>query len=288
MWNLSDLTGLEVRAPLGFATGSFQNILSEWSGGDQDPAAPALCYVTDSVLLGWCRQAQWIEEVLVCLRKSLELQLQQASLQARCRALGLFLWENISLDTLGVCGELSEALTEGLTALNRQNESRPVEFLSSFLMKWSKEDGEMSQGGGSSCPGPPPGIPQTTLDWRCSVGRELLHSERLYLGRMRAVLKVEHQETLTTNTTNNASVQRVEVDQSLFSCGSQQSGSQRNPTHTLCAPCLHPGRAALFVGLCDRAGRGEGQLPVCAAFRYKLLPDRTSVNLRRRYLQHST
>ncbi|XP_014879342.1 epithelial cell-transforming sequence 2 oncogene-like isoform X2 [Poecilia latipinna] len=152
MWNLSDLTGLEVRAPLGFATGSFQNILSEWSGGDQDPAAPALCYVTDSVLLGWCRQAQWIEEVLVCLRKSLELQLQQASLQARCRALGLFLWENISLDTLGVCGELSEALTEGLTALNRQNESRPVEFLSSFLMKWSKEDGEMSQGGGSSCP----------------------------------------------------------------------------------------------------------------------------------------
>lgn len=38
--------------------------------------------------------------------------------------LGLFLWENISLDTLGACGELSEALTEGLTALSRQNEVR--------------------------------------------------------------------------------------------------------------------------------------------------------------------
>lgn len=57
--------------------------------------------------------------------------------------------------------------------------------------------------------------------------------------------------------------------------------------HCRCAPRLRPGRAALFVGLCDRTGRGEGQLPVCAAFGYKLLPDRTSVNLRRRYLQRS-
>ncbi|XP_032412342.1 epithelial cell-transforming sequence 2 oncogene-like isoform X2 [Xiphophorus hellerii] len=212
MWNLSDLTGLEVRAPLGFATGSFQNILSEWSGGDQDPAAPALCYVTDSVLLGWCRQARWMEEVLVRLRKSLELQLQQASLQARGRALGLFLWENISLNTLGACGELSEALTEGLTALSRQNESRPVEFLSSFLMKWSKEDGERSQAaGGSSCPGPPPGIAQATFDWRCSVGRELLHSERLYLGRMRAVLKVYQEPLMAALNSNRAILSYVDI-----------------------------------------------------------------------------
>ncbi|XP_008429030.1 epithelial cell-transforming sequence 2 oncogene-like isoform X3 [Poecilia reticulata] len=217
MWNLSNLTGLEVRAPLGFATGSFQNILSEWSGGDQDPAAPALCYVTDSVLLGWCRQARWIEEVLVRLRKSLELQLHQASLQARGRALGLFLWENISLDTLGVCGELSEALTEGLTALSRQNESRPLEFLSSFLMKWSKEDGEGSQGaGGSSCPGQPRGIPQTTLDWRCSVGSELLHSERLYLERMRAVLKVYREPLMAVVNSNRAILSYIDI-QIIFS-----------------------------------------------------------------------
>ncbi|XP_043965999.1 epithelial cell-transforming sequence 2 oncogene-like isoform X1 [Gambusia affinis] len=217
MWNLSDLTGLEVRAPLGFATGSFQNILSEWSGGNQDPAAPALSYVTDSVLLGWCRQARWMEEVLVRLRKSLELQLQQASLQARGRALGLFLWENISLDSLGVCGELSEALTEGLTALSRQNESRPVEFLSSFLMKWSKEDREKSQAaGGSSSPGLPPGIPQTTLDWRCSVGRELLHSEHLYLGRMRAVLKVYQEPLMAALNSNRAILSYIDI-QIIFS-----------------------------------------------------------------------
>ncbi|MEQ2180792.1 hypothetical protein GOODEAATRI_004986 [Goodea atripinnis] len=72
-------------------------VLSEWSGGDggavpveQDPAAPALQYMFDSVLLGWCRQAQWMEEVLGQLRNSLELQLQQASVQARGRALGGF------------------------------------------------------------------------------------------------------------------------------------------------------------------------------------------------------
>lgn len=70
-------------------------VLSEWSGDEggaapveQDPAAPALQYMSDSVLLGWCRQAQWIEEVLAQLRSSRELQLQQASLQTRGRALG--------------------------------------------------------------------------------------------------------------------------------------------------------------------------------------------------------
>ncbi|KAK5600061.1 hypothetical protein CRENBAI_010427 [Crenichthys baileyi] len=231
--DLSNLTGLKVRAPLGLATGSFQNILSEWSGGDggavpveQDPAAPALQYMFDSVLLGWCRQAQWMEEVLGQLRNSLELQLQQASVQARGRALGLFLWEKICLDRLCVSRELSEALTVGLTTLSRQGDNRPVEFLSSFLMRWSKEeDGERNQeaGGSSSapqgletCPGLIQELPQTTLDWRCSVGREVLHSERLYLGRLSAVLKV-YQEPLTAALSSNRAILSDADIQIIFS-----------------------------------------------------------------------
>lgn len=35
---------------------------------------------------------------------------------------GFFLWELVCLDELCVSKELSEALTEGLTALTRQNE----------------------------------------------------------------------------------------------------------------------------------------------------------------------
>uniref|UniRef100_A0A3Q4GRR3 Epithelial cell-transforming sequence 2 oncogene-like n=1 Tax=Neolamprologus brichardi TaxID=32507 RepID=A0A3Q4GRR3_NEOBR len=95
--NLSTLTGLEVRAPVGVATGNFQNILSEWSDGsvptglsENQPALPALQYVCEAVLQGWCTQAHWMEEALVELRSTLGLQLQWTSLQARGRALGEF------------------------------------------------------------------------------------------------------------------------------------------------------------------------------------------------------
>lgn len=71
-------------------------VLSEWSGDDgaalldQYPASPALQYMSDGVLQAWCRQAQWMEEALQELRRTLEVQLQQSSLQARGRALGRF------------------------------------------------------------------------------------------------------------------------------------------------------------------------------------------------------
>ncbi|XP_041835016.1 epithelial cell-transforming sequence 2 oncogene-like isoform X2 [Melanotaenia boesemani] len=206
--SLSTLTGLEVRAPVGLATGSFQNILSEWSSGDvrtglwdQQPAAPALQYVCDSVLQGWCRQAQWMEEALDDLRSSLQPQLQQASLQARGRAL-----------------ELSEALTEGLTALTEQQETRPLEFLSTFLTRWSKKDeGEESyeedkqtqkaaeQHSLHTSLSPIPKLPQTALDWRGAVVRELHHSECLYLGRLSSILKV-YQEPLTAALNSNRTI----------------------------------------------------------------------------------
>lgn len=78
---------------------------------------------------------------------------------------GNFLWEKINLDGLCVSRDLSEALTEGLTALTQQEEVgviittceeakcvfylsllprlqiRPLEFLSLFLTRWSKEKG---------------------------------------------------------------------------------------------------------------------------------------------------
>uniref|UniRef100_A0A3Q2ZXQ8 Coiled-coil domain containing 28A n=1 Tax=Kryptolebias marmoratus TaxID=37003 RepID=A0A3Q2ZXQ8_KRYMA len=81
--SLSTLTGLEVRAPAGLATGSFQN-------SESHPAVAALRYVSGGVLQAWCRQAEWMEEALQELRRSLKVQLQQSSLQARGRALGRF------------------------------------------------------------------------------------------------------------------------------------------------------------------------------------------------------
>ncbi|KAK2857006.1 hypothetical protein Q5P01_005741 [Channa striata] len=218
---LSTLTGLEVLAPMGFATGSFQNILSEWSDGslctgllNQQPAAPALRYLSKSVLLGWCRQAQWMEEALGDLRDHLGPQLQRVSLQARGRALGHFLWKEICLEELSVSKDLSEALIEGLTALSRQEESRPLEFLAVFLTKWSEEEGGRKEqkdrnkaaGDGSQrWSNLVPELPQMVLDWRAAVARDLHHSECLYLGNLGAVLKV-YQEPLNAALNSNRAI----------------------------------------------------------------------------------
>ncbi|KAM9328359.1 LOW QUALITY PROTEIN: epithelial cell-transforming sequence 2 oncogene-like [Pholidichthys leucotaenia] len=221
---LSTLTGLEVRTPAGLATGSFQNILGEWTDGtvctglsEQPAAAPALEYVHEGALQGWCHQAQWMEEALGELRSSFGLQLQRASLQARGRELGYFLWEKICLDKLCVSKDLSEALTEGLTVLTRQEEIRPVEFLSFFLTKWSNEKEENGSNGDhkgrnkgadeilQDCLNLTHELPQTRLDWRGTIVRELHHSECLYLGRLSAVVKV-YQEPLTAALNSNRAI----------------------------------------------------------------------------------
>ncbi|XP_073318273.1 epithelial cell-transforming sequence 2 oncogene-like [Pagrus major] len=219
---LSTLTGLEVRAPTGLATGSFQNILSEWSDSsvgtglsDQQPTSPALQYVCESLLQGWCTQAQWMEEALEELRSCLGPQLQRVSLQARGRALGHLLWEEICLEELCVSKDLNEALTEGLTALNRQEETRPLEFLAVFLTRWREQkEREESSDDFSLSPHKSekglsrsriPELPQTVLDWRGAAARELHHSECVYLGRLGAVMKV-YQEPLTAALNSNRAI----------------------------------------------------------------------------------
>lgn len=127
-------------------------VLSDWSDGsigaiglaDPQPVGPALHYICEPVLMGWCRQAQWIEEALVEMKNCLEFRLQQVGLQARGRALGgclisskLFgtlpfvnsgdssghsLWERVCLEDLCLSEDLSLALTEGLTVLGKQAE----------------------------------------------------------------------------------------------------------------------------------------------------------------------
>ncbi|KAM8722591.1 epithelial cell-transforming sequence 2 oncogene-like isoform 1-T3 [Acanthopagrus schlegelii] len=218
---LSTLTGLVVRAPMGLATGSFQNILSEWSDSsvgaglsDQQPASPPLQYVCEGVLQAWCSQAQWMEEVLVELRARLAPQLQRVSLQARGRALGRLLCEEICLEELCVSTDLSEALTEGLAALSRQQETRPLEFLASFLTRWreqkeKEESDDFSLSSHRSEKGLDrariPELPQTVFDWRGAVARELHHSEGVYLSRLGAVMKVYH-EPLTAALNSNRAI----------------------------------------------------------------------------------
>ncbi|XP_077433809.1 epithelial cell-transforming sequence 2 oncogene-like isoform X2 [Vanacampus margaritifer] len=211
MQKLAALTGLKVRAPMGLATGSFQNILGDWSDGsigaiwlsDPQPGLPALHYVSEPVLLGWCRQAHWMEEALKEMKKCLQFRIQQVGLQARGRALGHSLWESVRLEDLCLSEDLSVALTEGLALLSKHPEARPLEFLAAFLTKWTDEETrEEKQVPDVSLVS---GLPQTQLDWRGVVVRELQLSELLYIGRLSAIVKA-YQEPLAAALDSNRAI----------------------------------------------------------------------------------
>ncbi|CAG00886.1 unnamed protein product [Tetraodon nigroviridis] len=144
-------------------------------------AAPALRFVSESALQGWCRQAEWMEEALEELRGLLEPRLPRLSRQIRGRALGWRRW-----------GRRSRNQRDQSHSALPSPQSRPVEFLADFLRRWSQADGDRD-GGGSAAPeavgaGPEPD-PQAGLEWRGLAARELQRSEEVYLQRLGAVLK---------------------------------------------------------------------------------------------------
>uniref|UniRef100_A0A8C1KCJ8 Coiled-coil domain containing 28A n=1 Tax=Cyprinus carpio TaxID=7962 RepID=A0A8C1KCJ8_CYPCA len=101
---LSVLTGLNVRAPTGICTGSYQYILSEWSGSGE---FPPLVYLHETFLLSWCRQAEWIEEACKHLRKQLGPQLHFLCQEIRGRILGKSEMKTYDADRRSaVCKEL--------------------------------------------------------------------------------------------------------------------------------------------------------------------------------------
>ncbi|XP_077579152.1 epithelial cell-transforming sequence 2 oncogene-like [Stigmatopora nigra] len=207
---LATLTGLKVWAPMGIATGSFQNILSEWSDGsigpfgfsDPQPGGQALRYIIKPVLHGWCRQAEWMEEALGEMKRCLDHQLQQLGIQARGRALGHALWEKICLEDLCLTEDLSLALTEGLTVLSKQEKTKPIEFLANFLMKWSDERKSAMEKHASKISLP---SGNTQLDWRGVIVRELQLSEFLYISRLSGLVKA-YQEPLTAALNSNRAI----------------------------------------------------------------------------------
>ncbi|XP_073783884.1 epithelial cell-transforming sequence 2 oncogene-like isoform X5 [Danio rerio] len=124
---LSTLTGLNVKAPTGICTGSYQHIVSEWCGSGE---FPPLLYLHEPVLLTWCRQAEWIEEACKDLRKQLEPQLHFMCQEIRGRILGQFLWDRIKMPVFSFKSEVMECLVHGLVAL--MNEAPCREMLPVF------------------------------------------------------------------------------------------------------------------------------------------------------------
>ncbi|KAM8872610.1 epithelial cell-transforming sequence 2 oncogene-like isoform 2-T3 [Synchiropus picturatus] len=197
---LSTLTSLKVCAPMGLASGSFQNILGEWSDGSvcaglshDQPGGPALEYLCESVLQGWCYQAQWMEDALLEMRRILGSRLQCVSHEARGRALGHFLWREMSLEDLSESEDFSLALTKGLAALREYTVKKPVEFLADFLSRWKNDGWDRSKNVEGSVPSPLSSVRDAEsehhLDWRGVICRELHHSECVYVSRLNSILK---------------------------------------------------------------------------------------------------
>ncbi|XP_055084630.1 epithelial cell-transforming sequence 2 oncogene-like [Periophthalmus magnuspinnatus] len=223
MQSLSALTGVEVRAPMGLSTGSFQNILGEWCDSSLSPRvsgpplhrppSPALQYLHAPVLQAWCTQALWAELCLSELRTLAGKELQWLSAHTRGRALGHYFQDKIFPKALHMSTALDTALTEALTAATAQEQTKQLEFVASFLTKHVGEkttpadgtEAEMMSEDPLVTLTAEPDLPLAELDWRGSVVRELYQSENLYLSRLTAVQKV-YEEPLTAALNSNRAI----------------------------------------------------------------------------------
>ncbi|KAG7465629.1 hypothetical protein MATL_G00155550 [Megalops atlanticus] len=193
---LSTLTGLNVTAPTGIATGSYQHILSDWLG---QGVSPPQVYFSEAPLLSWCRQAEWLEEALRGLRVQLGPQLLQLSQETRGRALGQFLWDEVGLSEIVQSG-VTRALAEGLAALSRERCDSPLSFLCNFLRRRCEEGNEaqrestfLTEADPRTALSPITALPQAVgsfSDRRLAVAGELLGSERVYVRLLQAVARV--------------------------------------------------------------------------------------------------
>ncbi|MCJ8737155.1 hypothetical protein PDJAM_G00020570 [Pangasius djambal] len=189
---LSSLTGLNVSAPTGICTGSYQHILSEWLGhGD----FPPLLYLNEGPLVSWCRQAEWIEQTLQVLRKQLAPQLQRLSYETRGRTLGLFLWDHINLPVVKLKSEVMQAVIEGLVALMKETTDNPLEFLGKFLLRKCvdgtvKKSEILTESASYSSNHKVPKSLLGEADRRRGVFMELLNSEKAYVRLLQAVHSV--------------------------------------------------------------------------------------------------
>ncbi|XP_035388387.1 epithelial cell-transforming sequence 2 oncogene-like isoform X2 [Electrophorus electricus] len=184
----STLSGLNVRAPTGICTGSYKHILSEWSGQGE---YPPLLYLGEGPLLSWCRQAEWMEQILGTLRSQLASQLPLLSQETRGRMLGVFLWDHINLPVITIKSEVIQVLTEGLVEVIQEIPDNPLEFLGNILLKKCAEDCmkksdlvpvNASYRFQSSIP---EGL--CDADWRSSICKELLRSEKAHVRLLQAV-----------------------------------------------------------------------------------------------------
>ncbi|XP_043118852.1 epithelial cell-transforming sequence 2 oncogene-like isoform X2 [Puntigrus tetrazona] len=216
MRKLSILTGLNVRAPTGICTGSYQHILSEWSGSGE---FPPLVYLHETLFLSWCRQAEWIEETCKHLRKQLGPQLHFMCQEIRGRILGRFLWDHIKMPVISLKSEVMQRVVHGLVTLMNESPDDPLDFLGHFLLKSSVSSGLKNADPlflteNASFDGLSPESPKGLLsdaDRRGAVCKELLNSEGTYVRQLQVMATVYYAPLRAALDSNRAIISSVSL-----------------------------------------------------------------------------
>ncbi|XP_014389358.1 PREDICTED: epithelial cell-transforming sequence 2 oncogene-like [Myotis brandtii] len=135
---LSQLTGTLFTAPAGIATGSYQHILSDWLGQQQERAPPSI-YFSESKLQTWSSLMDFLEDTLISVRKQFRPLFKELQKNASGRIIGQFMSDTMSVTNILNNQEIAQALADGLAALSKENPDKPLEFLSYFLLKKCSE-----------------------------------------------------------------------------------------------------------------------------------------------------
>ncbi|XP_075804435.1 epithelial cell-transforming sequence 2 oncogene-like [Microtus pennsylvanicus] len=142
---LSQLTGTFFSAPTGIATGSFQHILSDWLGPQQDRLPPS-DYFSESKLQAWTNFTDSLEDTLKSVRKEFRPLFKNLQRSISGRILGQLMFDSLSMASILDNQDAAQALADGLVELSREGSDKPLEFLSSFLLKKSSKKSEEFEG----------------------------------------------------------------------------------------------------------------------------------------------
>ncbi|XP_074846574.1 epithelial cell-transforming sequence 2 oncogene-like [Carettochelys insculpta] len=115
---LTHLTGMLFRTPTGIATGSYQHILSEWLGKQND-GPPIPIYFTEVKLQTWLRLTEHVEEALKSVRKQMRPYLSELQKNISGRIIGQFMLDAMSGAKAYSNGETAQTFTDGLAELSK-------------------------------------------------------------------------------------------------------------------------------------------------------------------------
>uniref|UniRef100_A0A8D2DHX9 Epithelial cell transforming 2 like n=1 Tax=Sciurus vulgaris TaxID=55149 RepID=A0A8D2DHX9_SCIVU len=183
---LSQLTGTFFTAPTGIATGSYQHILSDWLGPQQDGPPPCI-YFSEAKLQAWCSLTDVLEDALKSVRREFSPVFKELQKGISGRMIGQFIFDTMSMTSILNNQDIAQALADGLMELSKENSERNI-------VEDNSQDTESSFGksdlGFEVLLKLERKLQRDSADKRTSAVRELLQSERKYVQMLEIVRDV--------------------------------------------------------------------------------------------------